>query len=137
MSSAQLHFSYELRTQRRMVHIGRHRAADSLAREDEPFSRDRDPYNGDDETASAARATAARADQAHQPNDALAAMRWRSPGLLHEGSRSLPREIFTSGSANQPLDDTHDLPKVSPPTPTVRTKRALRSAPIEHSVPRL
>lgn len=39
-------------------------------------------------------------------------------------------EIFTSGSANQPLDDAHDRPEASPPTPAVRTKRALRSAPV-------
>ena len=39
-------------------------------------------------------------------------------------------EIFTSGSANQPLDDAHDLPEAWPPTPAVRTKRALRSAPV-------
>jgi hypothetical protein len=40
-------------------------------------------------------------------------------------------EIFTSGPANQPLDHAHDLlPEASPPTPAVRTKRALRSAPV-------
>jgi hypothetical protein len=39
-------------------------------------------------------------------------------------------EIFTSGPANQPLDDTHDLPEAWPPTRAVRTKRALRSAPV-------
>jgi hypothetical protein len=39
-------------------------------------------------------------------------------------------EIFTSGSANQPLDDAHDPPGAWPPTRAVRTKRALRSAPV-------
>jgi hypothetical protein len=39
-------------------------------------------------------------------------------------------ELFPSGSANQPLGDAHDPPKVSPPTPAVRTKRAFRSAPV-------
>ena len=39
-------------------------------------------------------------------------------------------EIFTSGSANQPLDDAHDLPETWSPTRAVRTKRALRSAPV-------
>ena len=39
-------------------------------------------------------------------------------------------EIFTSGSANQPLDDAHDLPEAGPPTRAIRTKRALRSAPV-------
>jgi hypothetical protein len=39
-------------------------------------------------------------------------------------------EIFTSGSANQPHDDAHDLPEAWPPTPAARTKRALRSAPV-------
>ena len=39
-------------------------------------------------------------------------------------------EIFTSGPVNQPLDDTHDLPEAWPPTRAVRTKRALRSAPV-------
>ncbi len=32
--------------------------------------------------------------------------------------------------ANQPFDDAHYLPEASPPTPAVRTKRALRSAPV-------
>jgi hypothetical protein len=39
-------------------------------------------------------------------------------------------ESFTSGSANHPLDDAHNLPDVPPPTPAVRTERALRSAPV-------
>jgi len=39
-------------------------------------------------------------------------------------------EIFTSGSVNQPLDDAPDLPETWPPTRTVRTNRALRSAPV-------
>jgi hypothetical protein len=38
--------------------------------------------------------------------------------------------VFASGSANQAVDDTPDLPKIWPPTPAVRTQRALRSAPI-------
>jgi hypothetical protein len=39
-------------------------------------------------------------------------------------------EIFTSGSASQPLDDAHNLPEIPSPTPAVRTERALRSAPV-------
>ena len=39
-------------------------------------------------------------------------------------------ESFTSGSADHPLDDAHNLPEVPPPTPAVRTERALRSAPV-------
>jgi len=39
-------------------------------------------------------------------------------------------EIFPSGSANQPLDDAHDLPEVSPPARAILAQRALRSAPI-------
>jgi hypothetical protein len=39
-------------------------------------------------------------------------------------------EIFTSGSVNQPLDDARDLPETWPPTRAIRTKRALRSAPV-------
>lgn len=39
-------------------------------------------------------------------------------------------EIFTSGSADQPPDDAQDLPEAWPPTPAVRAKRALRSAPV-------
>jgi hypothetical protein len=39
-------------------------------------------------------------------------------------------EIFTSRSANQPLEDAHDPPVVSPPTLAVGTKRAIRSAPV-------
>lgn len=36
----------------------------------------------------------------------------------------------TSGSAHQPPDDAHELPEVSPPTPAVRTNRALHPAPV-------
>jgi hypothetical protein len=39
-------------------------------------------------------------------------------------------EIFTSRSADQPPEDAHDPPVVWPPTPAVRTKRAIRSAPV-------
>ena len=39
-------------------------------------------------------------------------------------------EILMSESANQPLDDAYDPPGASPPTATVGTKRALRSAPV-------
>jgi hypothetical protein len=39
-------------------------------------------------------------------------------------------EIFGSPSADEPLDDSYDRPEVWPPTPTVRTERALRSVPI-------
>lgn len=39
-------------------------------------------------------------------------------------------EIFMSGSADQCFDDAHDLPEISLPTLTVRTQRALGSAPV-------
>src|SRR5215470_3133456 len=38
--------------------------------------------------------------------------------------------IFTSRSPSQPIDDTDDLPDDWPPTSAVRTKRALRAAPV-------
>ena len=40
--------------------------------------------------------------------------------------RSLP----ATRPANQSLDAAHYLPEAAPPTPAVRTKRALRSAPV-------
>jgi hypothetical protein len=80
--------------------------------------------------ASAARVTAAHADQAHQPDDALAATRGvRRVSFMKVAVAGL--EVFTPGPANQPLDDAHDLPGASPPpTRAVRTKRALCSAPV-------
>jgi len=39
-------------------------------------------------------------------------------------------EIFTSGSADKPLHDAHDLPGAWPPAWAVRAERALRSAPV-------
>jgi hypothetical protein len=40
------------------------------------------------------------------------------------------RFLLATRPANQSLDDVHYLPDAAPPTPTVRTKRALRSAPV-------
>ena len=67
--------------------------------------------------------------QAHQPRRCVCGHVPVFAGLLTKVAVAC-LEIFTSGSANQPLGDAHDPPKVSPPTPTVRTKRAFRSAPV-------
>ena len=40
------------------------------------------------------------------------------------------RLLRATRSANQPLDDAHYRPGAAPPAPAVRTKRALRSAPV-------
>jgi hypothetical protein len=40
------------------------------------------------------------------------------------------RFLRRTRSANQLLDDAHYLPEAAPPAPAVRTKRALRSAPV-------
>lgn len=39
-------------------------------------------------------------------------------------------EIFTFGPANNPLQGAHDLPETSAPARAVRTKRAVRPAPV-------
>ena len=73
--------------------------------------------------------TAARADQASVKTMCLRPCAGvRRPSFTKVTRACL--EIFTSGPVNQPLDDTHDLPEAWPPTRAVRTKRALRSAPV-------
>jgi hypothetical protein len=60
--------------------------------------------------------------------DALAAMRQRRVSFTKVAVTCL--KIFTSGSANQRLDNAHDLAEAWPPTRAVRAKRALRSVPV-------
>jgi hypothetical protein len=40
------------------------------------------------------------------------------------------RFLLATRPATQPSDDAHYLPEAPPPTSAVRTKRALRSAPV-------
>ena len=121
-----MHFIHELCPKRLMVHVGR-QSADNPTGE-RAFSRDHK--------------TRRWRKLFRRTGDRCA----RRPGTLAETMRSRPSpggrrvsftkaavaclEIFTSWSANQALDDAHDLPKAWPPTRAIQTKRALRSAPV-------
>jgi hypothetical protein len=114
-------------TQLLIAHIPR-QIADNLARSTSPF-----PGTiqcGDEGAAPAVRVSAApRADQVHQPRRCVGAYAGvRRVSFTKVAVACL--EVFTPGSANQPLDDAPDRPETSPPTQAVRTKRALRSAPV-------
>lgn len=101
------------RTERLVVRAAR-QSSDNPARRTSLFP---GPYNAAMRKLLQPRVTAAHAGQAHQPRRcARAAVAWL--------------EIFTAGSANQPLEDAHDPPGASPVTLAVRAKRALRSAPV-------
>ena len=64
--------------------------------------------------------------------DAFVVMRWCSPGIVHEGSRAMPRDLAFR-SPNEPVDDAHNLPKAWLPTPPLLEKTSTRSSRVPAS----